>query len=157
MEEFYSTRQIADLLGIGFSTAKKKCASGEIKAVKFRNTWQVPKTAVAQCKVCGKWFIVTKSNRVYCSDDCRKAAHREQTAAWWKKTHPEKDPEPITAEECEQMCMDIPEPLPFEPEPPRMPEMVDMQKLYDGLCNGFSLFFEHLAEGMAEIAKGLKK
>ena len=145
MADFYTTQELAGMLGVSHSTAKRMCLTGAVKAVKVGRMYQIPKTSVARCRVCGKWFAVCKSHRIYCSDDCRHEGVRKASLDYWHKTHPPKDPEPIAAEECEQMCFD----LPFEPEPPKfvMPDYME----------AFAAMFERLAKSFAETAERLRK
>ena len=110
---YYTTKEVSELLGIGFSTVGFMVNDGRIKdAVKIANRWMIPKTRIAKCTVCGKWFVVNAQNRTICSDECRKQKNRDSAKAAYY-ANKKKDPEPVECD-CEQLCMEIPEPLPFE-------------------------------------------
>ena len=143
---YYTTKEVSELLGIGFSTVGFMVNDGRIKdAVKIANRWMIPKSRIAKCTVCGKWFVVNAQNRTICSDECRKQKNRDSAKAAYYANKANKDPEPITAEECEQMCFD----LPFEPEPQEI-QMPDYME-------SFARLFDEFAKACADLAERLRK
>ena len=77
----------AERLGFGVSYGKCQtaCHAGRLEALPSSPKPKAPEKPSINCRHCGKPFVRSYANRVYCSPECKYAAHLAKQTAFYKE------------------------------------------------------------------------
>lgn len=77
----------ADRLGFGVSYGKYQAAvsSGSVKAISSVEKAKPPEKPTGICKMCGRLFVKSHANNIYCGPECKIAAERKRQRDWYGK------------------------------------------------------------------------
>ena len=77
----------ADRLGFGVSYGKyyAACHAGHVDALPSPPKPQVPEKPSRSCRHCGKLFICSRGNQIYCSPECKYSAQLARQTSFYKE------------------------------------------------------------------------